>query len=81
MIDAHSRVQKTLHAYRLEAMIQSWTNNGVPLPPNGISGIDRVEFFTVGKYHDRTLVIYMKKKGVSETINSSYAHLRTLLTT
>lgn len=33
---------------------------------NSISGTAEVEFFSVGKLAGRTIVIYMKKSGVSK---------------
>ncbi|KAJ3983138.1 CNH domain-containing protein [Lentinula detonsa] len=56
---------KSLFAYHIEALVpssfQSATTSHVPQKLNGNKD---VHFFTVGTLHGRTLVIYMKKKGL-----------------
>ncbi|KAF8329377.1 Dbl-like domain-containing protein [Cantharellus anzutake] len=56
---------KSLFAYHIEALVPS----GPPGPqsqrqPQKLNGSRDVQFFSVGTWQDRTLVIYMKKKGL-----------------
>ncbi|KAF8661267.1 hypothetical protein AX16_001369 [Volvariella volvacea WC 439] len=57
---------KSLFAYHIEALVptspQGVTNTQAPQKLNGTKD---VHFFSVGTLHGRTLIVYMKKKGVS----------------
>lgn len=56
---------QVLFAYHLEALVPTTTANAhASQTPQKINGKD-VHFFSVGVLQERTLVIYMKKKGVS----------------
>lgn len=56
---------QVLFAYHLEALVPTQPGNThVSQTPQKINGKD-VHFFSVGVVHARTLVIYMKKRGVS----------------
>jgi RHO1 GDP-GTP exchange protein 1/2 len=56
---------KVLFAYHLEALVPTATsgNTNVSQIPQKINAKD-VHFFSIGVLQGRTLVIYMKKKGV-----------------
>ena len=58
-------VMKALFAYDMEAIVPSSPHvahtSQVPLK---LSGTKDVHFFSVGTLQSRTLVVYMKKKGV-----------------
>lgn len=62
---------KTLFAYHIEALVPTQPNNPLAsVNPQRLNAHGReVQFFTVGTMHNRTLVIYMKKKGVSLSPN------------
>lgn len=55
-----------LFAYHLEALVPTIASNvhAASQIPEKINAKD-VHFFSIGVLHGRTLVIYMKKKGVS----------------
>ena len=56
---------KVLFAYHLEALVPTTPGSiHASQTPVKIHGKD-VQFFSVGVLHNRTLVIYMKKRGVS----------------
>ncbi|KAF5362265.1 hypothetical protein D9756_002201 [Leucocoprinus leucothites] len=58
--------EKTLFAYHIEALVPTQPNSPLATvdPQRLNSGNNReVQFFTVGTMHNRTLVIYMKKRG------------------
>lgn len=59
-------VWQSLFAYHIEALVPSspQTVHGSQTPQK-LNGTKDVHFFTVGNLGGRTLVIYMKKKGVS----------------
>ena len=57
--------RQVLFAYHLEALVPTTPGSiHASQTPQKINGKD-VHFFSVGVLHGRTLVIYMKKKGVS----------------
>jgi hypothetical protein len=66
----HTMIQligwQSLFAYHIEALVPSspHTAHGSQTPQK-LNGTKDVHFFTVGNLGGRTLVIYMKKKGVS----------------
>ncbi|KAL1707909.1 CNH domain-containing protein [Schizophyllum commune] len=56
---------KSLFAYHIEALVPS--THSTPMTsqaPQKLNGAGAVQFFCVGKQQGRTLVIYMKKKGL-----------------
>jgi RHO1 GDP-GTP exchange protein 1/2 len=54
-----------LYAYHLEALVPTAASNvHASQVPEKINAKD-VHFFSIGVLHGRTLVIYMKKRGVS----------------
>ncbi|GLB41616.1 putative CNH domain containing protein [Lyophyllum shimeji] len=58
---------KSLFAYHIEALVptQPHSPHGQPNHvPQKLNGTKDVHFFSVGQLHGRTLVIYMKKKGL-----------------
>ena len=58
---------KALFAYHIEALVPSSPPNAnASRTPQKLNGNKDVQFFTVGTLGGRTLVIYMKKKGVRE---------------
>lgn len=56
-------------AYHIEALVPTSTNSQMNSAqnrtPQRLSGNKDVQFFSVGQLAGRTLVVYMKKKGVS----------------
>lgn len=58
---------RTLFAYHIEALVPTQPNNpAASVNPQRLNtGNKEVLFFTVGTIQNRTLVIYMKKRGVS----------------
>ena len=62
---------KSLFAYHIEALVPSSPPSAnASRTPQKLNGNKDVQFFTVGTLGGRTLVIYMKKKGVSELLRS-----------
>ncbi|KAJ3776382.1 CNH domain-containing protein [Lentinula raphanica] len=56
---------KSLFAYHIEALVPStFQSANTTHVPQKLNGKQDVHFFTVGTLHGRTLVIYMKKKGL-----------------
>ncbi|KAI0035294.1 Dbl-like domain-containing protein [Vararia minispora EC-137] len=56
---------KSLFAYHIEALVPSSPHlANTSQTPQKLNGTKDVHFFSVGKLGDRTLVIYMKKKGM-----------------
>ncbi|KAJ3805231.1 hypothetical protein F5876DRAFT_82008 [Lentinula aff. lateritia] len=56
---------KSLFAYHIEALVpSSFQSASTSQVPQRLNGNKDVHFFTVGTLHGRTLVIYMKKKGL-----------------
>ncbi|KIK53944.1 hypothetical protein GYMLUDRAFT_49117 [Collybiopsis luxurians FD-317 M1] len=56
---------KSLFAYHIEALVPSSpSSSNSSQTPQKLSGNKDVYFFSVGTLHGRTLVIYMKKKGL-----------------
>ncbi|KAJ7065285.1 CNH domain-containing protein [Mycena amicta] len=56
---------KSLFAYHIEALVPSSPHGtGASQVPQKLNGTKDVHFFSVGTLHNRTLVIYMKKKGL-----------------
>ena len=57
---------QSLFAYHIEALVPSSPQSAhTSQTPQKLSGNKDVHFFSVGNLNGRTLVIYMKKKGVS----------------
>ncbi|RDB18533.1 Rho1 guanine nucleotide exchange factor 2 [Hypsizygus marmoreus] len=55
---------KQLFAYHIEALVPTPPHNFTASPtPQKLSGSKEVVFFSVGKIHDRTFVVFMRKKG------------------
>jgi len=52
-------------AYHLEALVPSSATQQVRAAPQRLSPGKDIAFFTVGQLSGRTLVLYMKRKGVS----------------
>jgi RHO1 GDP-GTP exchange protein 1/2 len=65
---SHARVfyiRKSLFAYHIEALVPTSPQSlNTPQTPQKLNGSKDVHFFSVGSLGGRTLVIYMKKKGV-----------------
>ncbi|KAG6849618.1 hypothetical protein H0H93_006902 [Arthromyces matolae] len=58
---------KSLFAYHIEALVPTHPQNPhsqTPHVPQKLNGNKDVHFFSVGTLHGRTLIIYMKKKGL-----------------
>lgn len=56
---------KSLFAYHIEALVPSSPQSThASQTPQKLNGTKDVHFFSVGQLRERTLVIYMKKKGV-----------------
>ncbi|KAJ7272700.1 CNH domain-containing protein [Mycena haematopus] len=56
---------KSLFAYHIEALVPSSPQaTSASQVPQKLNGTKDVHFFSVGTLHNRTLVIYMKKKGL-----------------
>jgi hypothetical protein len=56
---------KSLFAYHIEALVPSSPHSpNTSQTPQKLNGSKDVHFFSVGSLGGRTLVIYMKKKGV-----------------
>jgi hypothetical protein len=56
---------QSLFAYHIEALVPSSMQSAhMSQTPQKLSGAKDVHFFSVGSLGGRTLVIYMKKKGV-----------------
>lgn len=63
---------KALFAYHIEALVPSSTTpSTASTTPQKLNGHKDVQFFSVGSLHGRTLIIYMKKKGVRVTFTLS----------
>src|ERR1700722_3657763 len=60
-------VGQSLFAYHMEALVPSSPHSAhTSQTPQKLNGTKDVHFFSVGTLHGRTLVIYMKKKNVSD---------------
>lgn len=57
---------KSLFAYHIEALVPTSPNvqTSHSTAPQKLNGNKDVQFFSVGSLHGRTLVVYMKKKGL-----------------
>ncbi|KAF9038576.1 CNH domain-containing protein [Panaeolus papilionaceus] len=56
---------KALFAYHIEALVPSSPHGAhTSQVPQKLSGAKDVHFFSVGTLHGRTLIVYMKKKGL-----------------
>jgi len=57
---------QALFAYHIEALVPTptQTTHASQAMPQKISGTKDVHFFSVGVLQGRTLIVYMKKKGV-----------------
>ena len=63
-------VLKALFAYHIEALVPSSPHGAnTSQVPQKLSGTKDVHFFSVGTLQGRTLIVYMKKKGVSTSFN------------
>jgi hypothetical protein len=70
--------EKTLFAYHIEALVPTQPNNPLAsAEPQRLNSHNNkeVHFFTVGTMHNRTLVIFMRKRGVSVSILSRKTYL------
>lgn len=60
---------QALFAYHIEALVPSCPQSAhTSQTPQRVNGTRDVHFFSVGNQGGRTLVVYMKKKGVSSTL-------------
>ncbi|KAG5643354.1 hypothetical protein DXG03_001036 [Asterophora parasitica] len=60
-------IHNALFAYHIEALVPSQPTNSRANPnlePQKLNGTKDVHFFSVGQLHGRTLIVYMKKKGL-----------------
>ena len=65
-------VLKALFAYHIEALVPSSPHGAnTSQVPQKLSGTKDVHFFSVGTLQGRTLIVYMKKKGVRALLNNS----------
>lgn len=65
-ITNHKHDFQALFAYHIEALVPSSPQSAhTSQTPQRVNGTRDVHFFSVGQQGGRTLVIYMKKKGVS----------------
>jgi hypothetical protein len=62
---------QSLLAYHLEALVPSATSPQVRAAPQRLSPGKDIVFFTVGQLSGRTLVLYMKRKGVRWDLSGS----------
>lgn len=61
---------KSLFAYHIEALVPTSPHSpNTSQTPQKLNGSKDVHFFSVGSLGGRTLVIYMKKKGVGHYFN------------
>ena len=66
-------VLKALFAYHIEALVPSSPHGAnTSQVPQKLSGTKDVHFFSVGTLQGRTLIVYMKKKGVCASFNSNF---------
>lgn len=56
--------EQSLLAYHLEALVPTASSPSVRAAPQRLSPGKDIVFFTVGQLSGRTLVLYMKKKGM-----------------
>ncbi|KAG6851701.1 hypothetical protein H0H87_012721, partial [Tephrocybe sp. NHM501043] len=54
---------KSLFAYQVEALLPTGPQSQTNPPSQKLNGKMDVQFFSIGNVQDRTLVIFMKKKG------------------
>ncbi|TFK39736.1 CNH domain-containing protein [Crucibulum laeve] len=55
---------KALFAYHIEALVPTNPNSvNTPQTPQKLNGSKDVQFFSVGTFHGRTLLVYMRKRG------------------
>ena len=67
-------VLKALFAYHIEALVPSSPHGAnTSQVPQKLSGTKDVHFFSVGTLQGRTLIVYMKKKGVRASFSSNFA--------
>lgn len=63
-------LSKSLFAYHIEALVPSSPQSQhASATPQKLNGNRDVQFFSIGQLHGRTLVIYMKKKGVHHKLH------------
>ena len=60
--------EQSLLAYHLEALVPSAASPQVRAAPQRLSPGKDIVFFTVGQLSGRTLVLYMKRKGVCAAV-------------
>jgi hypothetical protein len=66
-------VLKALFAYHIEALVPSSPHGAnTSQVPQKLSGTKDVHFFSVGTLQGRTLIVYMKKKGVRASFNFNF---------
>lgn len=64
---------KSLFAYHIEELVPSSPQSAQTFQtPQKLDGTKDVQFFSVGSLGGRTLVIYMKKKGVRHPTHSFF---------
>ena len=69
-----SSLFQSLFAYHIEALVPSSPQSAhTSQTPQKLNGTKDVHFFSVGNLNSRTLIIYMKKKGVSYRCYGSHA--------
>jgi len=73
--DTTSELLQALFAYHIEALVPSSPHGAhTSQVPQKLSGTKDVHFFSVGTLQNRTLIIYMKKKGVRVTRKTTSHH-------
>ena len=73
-------VLKALFAYHIEALVPSSPHGAnTSQVPQKLSGTKDVHFFSVGTLQGRTLIVYMKKKGVRASFKFQFRSLPKVL--
>ena len=64
---------QALFAYHIEALVPSSPHGAhTSQVPQKLSGTKDVHFFSVGTLQGRTLIVYMKKKGVCGSLDLNF---------
>ena len=74
IIPAEHIALQALFAYHIEALVPSSPHGAhTSQVPQKLSGTKDVHFFSVGTLQGRTLIVYMKKKGVCVSFTLNFA--------
>lgn len=70
---SNNHVSQCLFAYHIESLITTVSPDSEPQrEPQRLNTDQDAQFFSVGRLNDRTLIIYVKKKGVSRVCCPSW---------